>query len=287
MSSTTDSDRTAGTLRDEELKAIVVDDEPLARRGLRLRLEQMGGVEVIAESGNSREAREQILALRPDLAFVDIQMPGASGLQLVQQIPPEQLPQVIFVTAYDQYAVEAFEVNAVDYVLKPVEEQRLQAALRRVREKLASTDIARQREQLLEAVAGLTRESPQALEQQLAAGALRGEWGGSAYPEKIAIKDSGKITLVPAREIDWIDAAGDYMCVHAAGETHVMRITMKELERQLDPKQFQRIHRSTIVNLSRVREICAHINGEYHLVLNNGERLKMSRSYKNKVQHFL
>lgn len=265
------------------LKAIVVDDEPLARRGLRLRLEAMEGIEVIAESGNGREARGQILEHGPDVVFVDIQMPGVNGLQLVQQLPRDQLPQIVFVTAYDQYAVEAFEVNAVDYVLKPIEDDRLARALERVREKLASADIASQREQLLEAVADLTRESPEALEQKLVAGEL----SGSQYPDKIAIKDSGKITLVPAREIDWIDAAGDYMCVHANGETHVMRITMKELEQQLNPKVFQRIHRSTIVNLSRVREICAHINGEYHLVLNNGERLKMSRSYKNKVQHFL
>lgn len=275
------------TDKGEVLKVLIVDDEPLARRGLRLRLEQLDGIEVVAECGNGREAREEIEALQPDVAFVDIQMPGISGLQLVQQVPAEQLPQVVFVTAYDQYAVEAFEVNAVDYVLKPVEEERLEMALSRVREKLASADIADQREQLLEAVAGLTRESPQALEEKLAAGALQDGLGGSPYPDKIAIKDAGRITLVPAREIDWIDAAGDYMCVHARGETHVMRITMKELEQQLNPKQFQRIHRSTIVNLSRVREICAHINGEYHLVLNNGERLKMSRSYKNKVQHFL
>lgn len=272
----------------EKLKTIIVDDEPLARRGLRLRLEQIEGVEVIAECGNGREGREQILELHPDVVFVDIQMPGVNGLQMVQQIPEEQLPQVVFVTAYDQYAVEAFEVNAVDYVLKPIEEERLSLALARVREKLDSADIASQREQLLEAVADLTRESPEALERKLAAGDFHmGEGGGSHYPEKIAIKDAGRITLVPAREIDWIDAAGDYMCVHARGETHVMRITMKELEQQLDPRVFQRIHRSTIVNLSRVREICAHINGEYHLVLNNGERLKMSRSYKNKVQHFL
>jgi len=271
----------------EKLRAIVIDDEPLARRGLRLRLEAMQDVEIVAECGNGREALERIPQLRPDVVFVDIQMPGVNGLQLVQQLPLEELPQVVFVTAYDQYAVEAFEVNAVDYVLKPIEEQRLALAIERVREKLASADIASQREQLLEAVADLTQESPEALEQKLAAGAFHGELSSSAYPEKIAIKDSGKITLVPAQEIDWIDAAGDYMCVHANGDTHVMRITMKELEQQLDPKQFQRIHRSTIVNLNRVREICAHINGEYHLVLNNGERLKMSRSYKNKVQHFL
>ncbi|WP_299582356.1 LytTR family DNA-binding domain-containing protein [uncultured Microbulbifer sp.] len=267
----------------ENLTAVIVDDEPLARRGLRLRLEQMPGVEVIAECGNGREALELIPQMNPDVAFVDIQMPGINGLQLVQQMPLQKLPQVVFVTAYDQYAVEAFEVNAVDYVLKPIEEERLQLALTRAREKMATADIAIQREQLLEAVADLTRESPQALEQKL----VSGQFAGSAYPDKIAVKDSGKITLVPAREIDWIDAAGDYMCVHALGETHVMRITMKELEQQLDPKLFQRIHRSTIVNLSRVREIRAHINGEYHLVLDNGECLKMSRSYKNKVQHFL
>ena len=267
----------------DSLKVIIVDDEPLARRGLRLRLENLGGVEVIAECGNGREAKEQILGLKPDVAFLDIQMPGVTGLELVQLLPEEEIPQIVFVTAYDQYAVEAFEVNAVDYVLKPIEEDRLSRALQRVREKLGSENIAAQREQLLEAVADLTQETPAVLEEKLAAGEL----GNSRYPEKIAIKDSGKITLVPAREIDWIDAAGDYMCVHANGETHVMRITMKELEQQLDPKVFQRIHRSTIVNLKRVREICAHINGEYHLVLNNGERLKMSRSYKNKVQHFI
>ncbi|MBB5211365.1 LytR/AlgR family response regulator transcription factor [Microbulbifer hydrolyticus] len=267
----------------DSLKVIIVDDEPLARRGLRLRLEHLGGVEVVAECGNGREAKEQIESLKPDVAFLDIQMPGVTGLELVQLLPKEEMPQIVFVTAYDQYAVEAFEVNAVDYVLKPIEEDRLSRALQRVREKLGSENLAAQREQLLEAVADLTQESPAALEQKLAAGEL----GSSRYPEKIAIKDSGKITLVPAREIDWIDAAGDYMCVHANGETHVMRITMKELEQQLDPKVFQRIHRSTIVNLRRVREICAHINGEYHLVLNNGERLKMSRSYKNKVQHFI
>ena len=254
----------------DSLKVIIVDDEPLARRGLRLRLEHLGGVEVVAECGNGREAKEQILALKPDVAFLDIQMPGVTGLELVQLLPKEEIPQIVFVTAYDQYAVEAFEVNAVDYVLKPIEEDRLSRALERVREKLGSEHIAAQREQLLEAVADLTQESPAALEEKLAAGEL----GNSRYPEKIAIKD-------------WIDAAGDYMCVHANGETHVMRITMKELEQQLDPKVFQRIHRSTIVNLKRVREICAHINGEYHLVLNNGERLKMSRSYKNKVQHFI
>ena len=270
----------------QKLKAIIVDDEPLARRGLRLRLDNMGDVEVLAECGNGREARERVRELHPDVVFVDIQMPGINGLQLVQQLAEEELPQIVFVTAYDQYAVEAFEVNAVDYVLKPIEEERLATALQRVRDKIASADIASQREQLLEAVADLTQESPEALEQKLMAGDFQ-EMAGSRYPEKIAIKDSGKITLVPAREIDWIDAAGDYMCVHANSETHVMRITMKELEQQLDPKVFQRIHRSTIVNLTRVREICAHINGEYHLVLNNGERLKMSRSYKNKVQHFL
>ncbi|WGL15051.1 response regulator [Microbulbifer bruguierae] len=270
-------------MSDNNLKVIIVDDEPLARRGLRLRLENLAGVDVLAECGNGREAREQILALQPDVAFLDIQMPGVSGLELVQLLPKESIPQIVFVTAYDQYAVEAFEVNAVDYVLKPIEEERLNKALQRVREKLGSENLAAQREQLLEAVADLTQETPQALEQKLAAG----EFGSSRYPEKIAIKDAGKITLVPARDIDWIDAAGDYMCVHASGETHVMRITMKELEQQLDPKVFQRIHRSTIVNLKRVREICAHINGEYHLVLNNGERLKMSRSYKNKVQHFI
>ncbi|MCH9691536.1 MAG: LytTR family DNA-binding domain-containing protein [Gammaproteobacteria bacterium] len=265
------------------LTALLVDDEPLARRGLRLRLKAIGGVEIIGESSNGREAHEQILALQPDVVLLDIQMPTVNGLQLVQLLPPETMPQIVFITAYNQYAVEAFEVNAIDYVLKPIEEHRLRLALERVREKLCSTNLIAQREQLLEAVSNLTQESTQSLQQKLA----EGELVSPQFPEKIAIKDAGKTTLVPTCTIDWIDAAGDYMCVHADGKTHVMRITMKALEQQLNPKIFQRIHRSTIVNLKRVGAIDTHTNGEYYLQLNNGERLKMSRSYKTKVQCFL
>ncbi|GMG85765.1 LytR/AlgR family response regulator transcription factor [Biformimicrobium ophioploci] len=268
----------------QQLKAIIVDDEPLARRGMRLRLEALGSVEVLTECGNGREALEQIPALKPDVVFLDIQMPGMGGFDVVRQLDEADMPAVVFVTAYDQFAVEAFDINAVDYVLKPLEEERLAQAIERVRERIASDSLASDREHLLRAVAELTQQTEQTIEDRLAAGESAAT---SPYPEKIAIKDSGRITLVPAREIDWIDAAGDYMCVHACGETHVMRITMKELEQQLNPAVFQRIHRSTIVNLARVEKIVAHINGEYHLVLNNGERLKMSRSYKNKVQHFL
>lgn len=267
----------------KRLRTILVDDEPLARRGLRLHLSIIGGVEIVGESGNGREAREQILALRPDVALLDIQMPVVNGLQLVQTLPPEALPQIVFITAYDQYAVEAFEVNAIDYVLKPIEEGRLRLALARVREKLSSKNLIAQRRQLLETVSNLTRESAQSLQQKLA----QGEMVNPQFPEKIAIKDAGKTTLVPADKIDWIDAAGDYMCVHAEGKIHVMRSTMKSLEKQLNPKFFQRIHRSTIVNLQRVSEVFAHMNGEYFLQLHSGKRLKMSRSYKSKVQHFM
>ena len=269
------------TDREVKLNAIIVDDESLAREGLRLRLQEINGVEVIAECGNGREALNRVAELEPDLVFLDIQMPGMSGFDVVSRLQQDHMPLVVFVTAYDEYAIKAFDVHAVDYLLKPIESGRLREAVERAQNHKSLNGAVTDKQRLLELVISITGKSETAIAQL-----LKDHTGTRAYPEKIAIKDGGETTLVPTDDIDWVDAAGDYMCIHANDETHVMRITMKELEDQLDPANFQRVHRSTIVNLDRVVKVCSHMNGEFHLILNNGASIKMSRSYKEKVKHF-
>ena len=261
------------------LRTLIVDDEALARRGLRMRLEKHADVEILGECRNGRESLASIPELEPDLVFLDIQMPGFDGFDVVRSMQGDDMPMVVFATAFDHFAVKAFEVHAVDYILKPVDDEQLSRALERARDRLVQKLAVSDKENLLEVIGAITGRAP----------AEMGRWleGGipaAQYPEKIAIRDGGNTTLVPAADIDWVDAAGDYMCVHAGGQIHIMRITMKQLEDQLDPARFQRVHRSTIVNLERVQKISAHMNGEFHLTLSDKTRLKMSRGYKDKVQ---
>ena len=265
----------------DKLRAIVVDDESLARQGLNLRLKNIAEVEVIGEYSNGREAVNAVAELRPDLLFLDIQMPGMSGFDVVARLQQDEMPLIIFTTAYDQYAIEAFKAHAVDYLLKPIEPERLQDSVYRAVSHKKMDGAVTEKQRLLELIISITGKSEGSITQL-----LKNHTGIRAYPEKIAIKDGGETTLVETSDIDWVDAAGDYMCVHANDETHVMRITMKELEAQLDPTNFQRVHRSTIVNLDRVTKVCSHLNGEFHLILVNGVSIKMSRSYKEKVKHF-
>lgn len=265
----------------QKIRAIVVDDETLARKGLLLRLQELGQVDVLRECANGKEALEAIAELTPDLVFLDIQMPGMTGFEVVQSLQQDNMPLVIFVTAYDAYAVNAFDVHAVDYLLKPIEIDRLVTAVEKARGRLVSQRTEDEKKRLLDIVIGLTGKSEQAVYELLKSGE-----NPARYGEKLAIKDGASTTFVPVRDIDWIDAAGDYMCVHVKGETLIMRTTMKELEEQLDPSVFQRVHRSTIVNLDRVEKVSSHINGEFHLTLSCGTSLKMSRSYKDKVKHF-
>jgi len=262
------------------LSAVVVDDESLARRGLKLRLEELGGVEVVGECCNGREAVAAIRKVEPDIVFLDIQMPGMNGFDVVRELQSDSMPQVIFVTAFDHYAVEAFEVHAVDYVLKPVEPERLLTAVAKVRERLVGQQVETRKEQLLQLVMSLTGQSEGVVEQMA-------KEGRPLYPDRLTIKDGDEVTLLPIADITWIDAAGDYMCLHANGRTHVMRITMKSLEEQLDPSVFQRVHRSTIVNLQRIITLTSHINGEYFLSLDCGARLKTSRTYREALRHLL
>ncbi|MCW8879384.1 MAG: LytTR family DNA-binding domain-containing protein [Kangiellaceae bacterium] len=266
-----------------KIRTLVVDDESLARRGLLLRLEKFEDIEVIAECNNGREALQKIEDESPDLIFLDIQMPGIDGFEVVRKMQADAMPLVVFVTAFDQYAIDAFEVHAVDYVLKPIEEERLATAIQRVRDHLNQSDSENQKQRLMDLITNITGESPAKIDEMLAQGTAPSE----AYPEKIAIKDRGETTLVPSRDIAWVEAAGDYMCIHANDQVHVLRSTMKNLEKKLDPNHFQRIHRSTIVNLNQIEKVCSHINGEYFLILNGGSRLKMSRSYRDKIKHII
>lgn len=268
---------------DSEIKvrAIVVDDESLARKGLTLRLEQFPQVEVVQVCKNGKEALAAIAEQAPDLVFLDIQMPGMTGLQVIENLQQDNMPMVIFVTAYDAFAIDAFSANAVDYLLKPIEEERLASAVHKATVQVERKQVAMEKQRLLEIVINLTGKSKHAINEWLQSPEERSE-----YSDRLAIKDGSSTTFVPVKDIDWVDAAGDYMCVHVQGQTHIMRTTMKELEEQLDPNIFQRVHRSTIVNLQRVDKVSSHINGEFHLTLSCGSSLKMSRSYKDKVKRF-
>ena len=267
------------------IRTLIVDDEPLARRGLELRLQDASDIQIVRHCANGREAIAAIAEDAPDLMFLDIQMPGLSGLDVVAQVPQESMPMVVFVTAFDRYAINAFEAHALDYLLKPVDDARLAAALERVRGQWHQKQAAAQREQLLALLADLTGKG------EISPDALVHAVGNGTAPRRYATLlpiRSGRETLrLDVATIDWIDAAGDYMCLHAAGQTHVLRATMKELEEMLDPLVFQRVHRSTIVNLARVRSLRPHLNGECFLKLQSGQEIKLSRSFRDKVELLL
>jgi two-component system LytT family response regulator len=265
------------------LKTIIVDDEALARRGLKLRLSRRDDVEIIAEARNGREALKLIRELEPDLIFLDIQMPGMDGFDVLRELPTENMPAVVFVTAFNDYAIKAFEANALDYLLKPIEDDRLSEALDRVAENLDQRRALKHKKSLLKLVGDITGE-PVASMEELSTRDVA-SMKKKEIP-KLEIKDGSRTAWVPQNEIEWIDAAGDYMCVHAGGETHIMRMTMKKLEASLDPDYLHRIHRSTIVNIHQVKEMHAHINGEYFLTLKGGHTVKLSRTYKDKLKLF-
>ena len=264
------------------LNTLIVDDEALARRGLKHRLQHVQDIRIIGEARNGREAVAMIREHRPDLVFLDIQMPGLNGFDVVRELAAGELPAIVFVTAFDEFAIKAFEANAVDYILKPIEAERLQEALQRVRERQSARRAKKDRASLLRLVSAIAGENITSVD----------EISGSKLAHlkkpaaRLSIKDGGKTTWVQQEDIEWIDAAGDYMCVHAAGQTHIMRKTMKELERELDADLLQRVHRSAIVNIKQVTEMQSHINGEYFLKLKSGHTLKLSRTYKDKLKFF-
>ena len=264
------------------IRTILVDDEPLATQGLRLRLEAHDDVEVVATAANGREAIRAIKTHKPDLVFLDIQMPGFDGFSVISGMMEVEPPLFVFVTAYTEHALRAFEAQAIDYHEKPVLEDRLAAPMDRVRQRLAEKRGAEEAERLKEALA---EHAPQAAE-ELADAAPEGP-ASNRFEKMINIRDQGQIFRVDVDTIERIDAAGDYMCIQTGDNTLILRETMKDLEKRLDPRRFQRVHRSTIVNLDLVRQVKPHTNGECFLVLDSGAQVKVSRSYRDVVARFV
>jgi two-component system, LytTR family, response regulator len=259
----------------DPLRVMIVDDEAHAREGLRLRLKREPDVLVIGEFGDGDSALRAIASDSPDVLFLDIEMPGTNGFALVERAPAGSLPIVVFVTAYDQHAVRAFDARALDYLLKPVEQERLRETLARARERLAS---ARNGE-LAERVRSLSRELGAPSAGSAGVGADRAGKG----LDRIPVSVDGSIHFLRAKEIDYIAASGDSVIAHAGASTHVIRKSMSEILASLDPSRFARIHRSTIVNLARVMKVEPYLHGEYILVMPGGAKLKVSRGYRELV----
>ncbi|MGF1550163.1 MAG: LytR/AlgR family response regulator transcription factor [Sphingomonadaceae bacterium] len=262
------------------IRTILVDDEPLAIQGLELRLEKYDDVEVIDTCLNGREAIRSIKTHKPDLVFLDIQMPGFDGFSVIQGLMDIEPPLFVFVTAYSDHAIRAFEAQAVDYLMKPVEEDRLADTMERVRQRLSADRSAEEAAKLKAVLEEVAPGAAEAVAEEEAPAASR-------YEKLINIKDRGQIFRVDVDTIEKIDAAGDYMCIHTGDNTLILRETMKDLEKRLDPRRFQRVHRSTIVNLDQVRQVKPHTNGECFLVLDSGSQVKVSRSYRDVVARFV
>jgi len=265
------------------IRTILVDDEPLATQGLQLRLQAFEDVEIVATAANGREAIRQIKTHKPDLVFLDIQMPGFDGFSVIQGLMDVDPPLFVFVTAFSEHALRAFDAQAVDYLMKPVDEDRLAATMDRVRQRLTEKRSAEESERLKEALA---EHAPEAAE-ELADSTPDNSPAPGRYEKMINIKDQGQIFRVDVDTIERIDAAGDYMCIQTGDNTLILRETMKDLEKRLDPRRFQRVHRSTIVNLDLVRQVKPHTNGECFLVLDSGAQVKVSRSYRDVVARFV
>lgn len=263
------------------IRTILVDDEKLAIQGLQLRLEAHPDVEVIDTCLNGREAIRSIKTHKPDLVFLDIQMPGFDGFSVVSGMMEVEPPLFVFVTAYSDHAIRAFEAQATDYLMKPVEQERLADTMERVRQRLAEKRGVEEAERLKEVLA---EHAPEAHEELVDASDTL---AANRYEKMINIKDQGQIFRVEVDSIERIDAAGDYMCIYTGGDTLILRETMKDLEKRLDPRKFQRVHRSTIVNLDLVKQVKPHTNGECFLVLESGAQVKVSRSYRDVVARFV
>jgi two-component system LytT family response regulator len=263
------------------IRTILVDDEPLAIQGLQLRLEKHEDVGIVATCSNGREAIRAIKTHKPDLVFLDIQMPGFDGFSVIQGLMEVEPPLFVFVTAYSDHAIRAFEAQAVDYLMKPVEEERLADTLDKVRQRLAERRSVEEVGRLKEVLAEVAPDAVDTVDQADEAHA------SNRYEKLINIKDQGQIFRVDVDTIEKIDAAGDYMCIYTGNNTLILRETMKDLEKRLDPRRFQRVHRSTIVNLDLVRQVKPHTNGECFLVLDSGSQVKVSRSYRDVVARFV
>lgn len=249
------------------IRALIVDDEPLPRERIRTLLAEHRDVEVIGECGDGREAVKKILADRPDLVFLDIQMPELDGFEVVEAISREYLPAVIFVTAFDEHAIRAFEVNAIDYLLKPIHAARFEKAVLRALDRLTRTGARAPEPNLLELVERLR--------------------AGRQYTARFVVRSGPRLSFVRASDVDWMDAADNYVRLHVAGREHFVRDTLKSVETQLDPATFVRVHRSIIINLDRVESVEPYAHGEYVVTMKDGARLTTSRSYSDRLRLLL
>jgi len=250
------------------IRTLIVDDEPLARERLRTLLEREADVEMVGECGDGVEAVDAILELAPDLVFLDVQMPGVDGFEVIRRVGAEAMPFVVFATAYDEFALQAFEANALDYLLKPFERDRFRVSLERARRQLQQR-----------------RPGPQ-LDPRFVAW-LEGQRQESEYRDRFVVKNGPRFRVVKAEEVDWVEAADNYVKLHAGKETHLLRETMAEMDRVLDPRRFVRIHRSTILNVDRIHTIESWGAGEFLFILADGTRLASSRSYRDRLRSVL
>jgi len=263
------------------IRTILVDDEKLASQGLELRLQPFEDIEIVATCHNGREAIRKIKTLKPDLVFLDIQMPGFDGFSVVQGVMDIDPPLFVFVTAYSEHAIKAFEAQAIDYLMKPVEPERLADTMDRVRSRLSDKRTSEELDRLRNVI---NEVAPNAADNLVS---LDDDLASTRFEKLINVKDRGQIFRVDVASIERIDAAGDYMCIYTADNSLILRETMKDLEKRLDPRTFQRVHRSTIVNLDQVRQVKPHTNGECFLVLESGAQVKVSRSYRDVVARFV
>ena len=249
------------------IRTLIVDDESLARERIRDMLASDPSIEIVAECANGEEAIDAIQQYSPDLVFLDVEMPGIDGFGVLEALPPEQTPTVVFVTAYDQYAVRAFEVYALDYLLKPFDQERFDKALKRVKNQLASEKSDALSERILRAIEDIKTKP--------------------VHLERLVIKMNGHVFFMKAEEIDWLEAEGNYVRLHSGKESYLLRDTISALESQLDPKKFIRVHRSAIVNVDRISELQPWFHGEYRIVLREGVQLTLSRTYREKLHELL
>lgn len=255
-------------------RVLIVDDEPAGRRGVRMLLERQCGLEVVGEACDGESAIKLIKDLSPSIVFLDIQMPGCNGFEVLRAFPRDERPVVVFVTAFDAHALEAFEINAVDYLLKPFDDERFYSALETAKHAWASRSTAGLNAKV-DAVIARLDESEAA------------EVTPVRRDDRITVKTAGEIYFLRPEEIDWIEAEGDYMKFHVGSQTHLMRETMSRLEGRLDPARFVRIHRSTIINLDQVQKLSPSFVGEYTVVLRDGTKLKLSRGYQDRFKSLL
>jgi len=268
-----------------KLKTLIVDDEPLALKLLRAKLNKIADIEIVGECKNGREAIAATLDLAPDLIFLDIQMPGLNGFDVVKGLQSDILPLIIFTTAYEQYALDAFDVHAVDYILKPIDDERILRAVQRAQERLEGLDSQDNKPRILGAIDSINQRENTVFPTNRR---LSDQPSSNQFVDKkIVIKDRDEITILKQSDIEWVDAAGDYVCLHSQGETHIKRSTLKELLAELDENVFKRVHRSTIVNLNFIDKVIPHTKGEFFLLLGEFEKIKVSRNYKDSIKHFL